>query len=449
MMPLVAGRYRIEGILGQGGMAVVHAAIDEATGREVALKRLHKMSAQEPQALARFDREARAMARIVSPHVVRILDAGADQEGPFLVMERLRGEMLMEYLRSVGKLPPRSVVELGAQILAGVAAAHRAGVIHRDLTADNIHLAEDHSIVKIVDFGISRIANSDEQTLTDGVVGTASYLSPEQIEEGPITHRTDLWSVGVLLYRCLTGRYPFEAETVIPLYARILRNPPEPLQGVDAVSAAEFEPFLRRSMSKQASARFSSAEEMRGALLNLRRASSMAAARPRFSSPRMASAGRRIAVAAAAGLVGVAAGKVLAHPVATPVADSFGLTVVPPSAEVLRAGVPIVDREHIPMQPSSSLLHVSAVGFRDRDVAMPERGGRLVVELVPEPALVVSTPIATSEAAIPDVVPRATRAPSAPPRRVLRPPAPAPAPSLSPAASGGKSAVKPIAVPRY
>jgi serine/threonine-protein kinase len=451
MTPLVADRYRIEGVLGQGGMGVVHAAIDEASGQEVAIKRLRQISAKAATTLARFDREARAMARIVSPHVVRILDAGADQEGPFLVMERLRGEMLGKCLQREGTLPPLSVVELGAQILAGLAAAHHAGVIHRDLKVDNIHLAEDYSVVKILDFGISRIEDVDEHTLTQGVVGTANYLAPEQIQKGAITHQTDLWSVGVLLYRCLTGRYPFEAATTLALYGRILRDPPEPLHELDAGNAAAFEPLLWRALSKQASARFSSADEMRSALLKLRRAPG---ARLPSSRPRVAF-GRWSAVAAVAALVGVAAGKVLAAPIATPTADSFGLTVIPASAEVLRDGVPIVDRDHISSQPSSSLLHVSAVGFRGRDVAIPDHGGRLIVELVPdlepatvpdlEPATVVATPIASSEATAPDVAPRAARAPASPLRRVPKSPGPSPAP----AASGGKGVVKPIAVPPY
>lgn len=252
---LVGGRYRLEGVLGEGGMAVVYGAIDEETGRRVAVKRLHQMfGGRDGQAYARFEREVRAMCRIVSPYVVEILDAGHDDDGPYLVMEHLSGESLADRLDEGGRLSPRAVIALGEQVLAAVAAAHRSGVIHRDLKPDNVQLtrtADGREMVKLLDFGISRVEGERSLTKDGQVVGTAQYLAPEQIQKSKLTHRVDLWATGVLLYRCLTGRCPFDADSAIGLYSAILLAPVPPLEQVDARTAAAFDPFFRRARSRR------------------------------------------------------------------------------------------------------------------------------------------------------------------------------------------------------
>ncbi len=236
---LVAGRYRIESILGRGGMGVVAAARDTRDDEDVAIKFLLPSAAADDDARERFVREARALLALRSEHVTRVLDVGNLANGaPFIVMERLHGIDLWKRLQKGGRLPVREAVALVRQACAGLAAAHDAGILHRDLKPANLFLVEHADgppSLKLLDFGVARSTATDGASshLTDASnwVGTAAYVSPEQFADpGTIDVRADVWSMGVVLYELIAGRLPFEGGgSPMSVLARQMREPPPPL----------------------------------------------------------------------------------------------------------------------------------------------------------------------------------------------------------------------------
>lgn len=274
--PSIRGKYEVGEVVGSGGMAVVFAAVNTSTERPVAIKQLRARYATVPKMVARFEREARAAGRIQSKHVVQILDVDHDDFGaPVIVMERLTGESLAERLARRQRLGPEEAIHITQQVLAGVGAAHDAGVVHRDLKAGNVFLAHEGrepEIVKILDFGISKIRDDDHEPLTrvGEALGTFSHMAPEQIRKGhTVTGRADLWSVGVVLYAMLSGHMPFEADDSISLLSRILEEPHTPLaqrSEVPSIVAELFDPLINRALAKRPSDRFASAYDMVQAL---------------------------------------------------------------------------------------------------------------------------------------------------------------------------------------
>ena len=233
--PMVGGKYKLGRLLGEGGMGAVYEAEHTGLGVKVAVKLLNEMFTADPSALSRFRREARAAAAIRHPSIVEVTDTGTDDEGvPFIVMELLHGESLSSLLRRERVLPPVTAVAICSQILAGLAAAHDKGVIHRDLKPGNIILArnDDGSTqVKILDFGISKFASgnvtSGDVTAAGAVIGTPRFMAPEQAKgQADLDGRIDIYAVGVLLYRMLTGRLPFAAKTQEEIIQQILEGKP-------------------------------------------------------------------------------------------------------------------------------------------------------------------------------------------------------------------------------
>ncbi|HEY6557326.1 MAG TPA: protein kinase [Polyangiaceae bacterium] len=213
---VVVGKYRVDQLLGRGGMGAVYRATHTAIGKRVALKFLERNIARDRDAALRFQREAEAASKVESAHIVQIFDSGTTDEGlPFLVMELLSGEDLRARLRREGRLPTSDVVNIAGQVLRGLAHAHQAHIVHRDLKPDNIFLCQrddDPVLVKIVDFGISKIMQGntvDTLTRRGTVLGTAFYMSPEQAQAlRDIDGRADLYSLGAILYEALAGRPP-------------------------------------------------------------------------------------------------------------------------------------------------------------------------------------------------------------------------------------------------
>ncbi len=238
---LLAGRYRLERTVGTGGMGQVWAARDELLGREVAIK-IQGVAGGSSEDLERFRREARAAAGVRHPNVVTIFDAGVDGDAAFLVMELLPGPTLAAYVAEHGELPEAEVVGLAEQIAAGLAAAHAAGVVHRDVKPANV-MFHGADTVKIVDFGIARLAHTSAARLTqtNAVVGSAPYLSPEQILGRPADERSDIYALGCVLTVMLTGRPPFEGDNVMAVInkhvhgvaPRIRERRPEVSAGLD------------------------------------------------------------------------------------------------------------------------------------------------------------------------------------------------------------------------
>lgn len=224
--PTSLGGYRVEDVIGRGGMGTVYRAI-APDGRAVALKRLNA-EVSNHDSVRRFLREARL--RIGHPNVVEPLGAGLDSQGqPYIVFELLEGRSLRAVFHE-GPLAGARLIGLALQICDGLAAAHELGIVHRDVKPSNVFLSEDGT-VRVLDFGVARLASETHWlTGTGDVVGTPSYVAPEQVSNGPVDVRTDVWGVGVLLYRGLSGRSPFERRDVVSTLLAVVEEEPRPLQ---------------------------------------------------------------------------------------------------------------------------------------------------------------------------------------------------------------------------
>ncbi|MGA8491178.1 MAG: protein kinase [Terriglobales bacterium] len=290
------GPYEIQSPLGAGGMGEVYRARDTRLGREVALKILPESFAREIDRLRRFEQEARAVAALNHPNILAIHDIGQHDGSPFLVSELLEGESLRAMLDR-GALPPRKTIEYGVQIAHGLAAAHEKGIVHRDLKPENIFVTKDGRI-KILDFGLAKLAqkaganldgHSDDVTLTSehtaaGVVmGTASYMAPEQVRGETVDPRTDIFAFGAVLYEMLSGVRAFRRDTPAETMTAVLKDDPPDLSASSPDSARVVSPSLerivRRCLEKNPEQRFQSALDLSFALSALSGTESSAIAR--------------------------------------------------------------------------------------------------------------------------------------------------------------------------
>lgn len=263
------GRYRVEKLLGEGGMGAVFAATNDVTGRAVAIKWMLPAMARSAEAVKRFLAEARATARIEHPNVIQIIDVGQDGAAPFLVMERLRGESLGERLGKEGRLSIQETLSIMIPACRGVAEAHSEGIIHRDIKPDNIFLChgKDGSPrpPKVLDFGISKLYEEGEQKLTQtgAIMGTPLYMSPEQINARREPDAGfDIYSLGVVLYECLAGRVPFDAPGLIGLLQRIGSGSATPLHAAAPDVPSEVCDVVMRAMAANRDHRYSTMQEL-------------------------------------------------------------------------------------------------------------------------------------------------------------------------------------------
>ncbi|MBV8953845.1 MAG: serine/threonine protein kinase, partial [Solirubrobacterales bacterium] len=230
----IAGRYRIESRLGVGGMSTVHLAFDQRLERYVAVKLLAEHLADDPTFVSRFRREALAAARLVHPNIVQVFDFGFDDGSHqhFIVMEHVPGQSCAELLRDQGHLPVERSIEIIAQACRGLDYAHRNGVIHRDVKPGNL-LVSEADAVKLADFGIARATDQSSITQVGSVLGTAAYLAPEQARGEEAGPRSDIYSLGVVTYQLLSGRLPYEANSLSELALKQQREAPIPLQRIN------------------------------------------------------------------------------------------------------------------------------------------------------------------------------------------------------------------------
>jgi len=271
---LIAGKYRLEKVAGEGGMGLVYAAEHLVLKQRVAVKVLLPDAAQSEAVVERFAREAQAAARIQSEHVARVMDAGSTAKGaPFLVMEYLEGCDLEELLHLQGPLPVTEVVDYLLQALEALAHAHAVGLVHRDLKPANLFLAcrpDGGNVIKILDFGISKAvkATREEKVLTgQAVLGSPMYMSPEQLRNAKeLDARADLWSLGVVAYELLTGKPPFDGDGVGEIFAAVLEKTAEPACAVNPKVPLELSQIIARCLERRPEDRWSDAAELSRAL---------------------------------------------------------------------------------------------------------------------------------------------------------------------------------------
>jgi eukaryotic-like serine/threonine-protein kinase len=273
---LFDGRYRIQRKLGAGGMADVYLAEDQELGRRVAIKILNGRHANDAQFIERFRREAKNAAALNHPNIVSIYDRGEAEDTYYIAMEFLDGRTLKELIVGHGAAPVRVAIEYARQILSALRFAHRHGIVHRDIKPHNV-LVDAEGRVKVTDFGIAR-AGTSQMTETGSIVGTAQYLSPEQARGGEVDQRSDLYSLGVVLYELLTGKTPFEGDTPVEVAMKHLSNAPKPPSELRKDIPPELDMVVLRALAKDPNDRYQSADEMEGDLDRVARGLPIAAA---------------------------------------------------------------------------------------------------------------------------------------------------------------------------
>jgi eukaryotic-like serine/threonine-protein kinase len=257
---LFDGRYRIVRRIGAGGMANVYLAEDQELGRRVAIKILNDRHANDEQFVERFRREAKNAASLSHPNIVSIYDRGLAEGTYYIAMEHLDGRNLKELLVARGPAPPRIAIQYTRDILAALAFAHRHSIVHRDIKPHNVLVDRDNR-VKVTDFGIAR-AGASQMTEAGSIVGTAQYLSPEQARGTTVDHRSDLYSVGIVLYELLTGEVPFTGDSPVEIAMKHLSaQPPLPSERKESVPQ-DLDLVVTRALAKDPAERYQSAEEM-------------------------------------------------------------------------------------------------------------------------------------------------------------------------------------------
>ncbi|WP_197517058.1 protein kinase [Mycobacterium sp. E2699] len=258
---LLDGRYRVESRIASGGTSTVYRGLDVRLDRPVAVKVMDARYAGDDQFLTRFQLEARTVARLKNPGLVAVYDQGLDARHPFLVMELIEGGTLRELLAERGPMPPHAVAAVLRPVLGGLAAAHRAGLVHRDVKPENVLISDDGD-VKIADFGLVRAVAAAGITSTSVILGTAAYLSPEQVRDGTASPRSDVYSSGILTYELLTGRAPFTGDSALSVaYRRLDADVPPPSAAIDGVPP-QFDDLVLRATARDPADRYADAVEM-------------------------------------------------------------------------------------------------------------------------------------------------------------------------------------------
>ena len=263
---ILAERYRLDEVIGRGGMSTVYRATDLSLDRTVAVKvALDPLVEQSPIYLARFTREAQSAAALNNPAVVTVYDAGADGPTRFIVMEYIRGKSLAEIMSGHKPLEPHEAARIAEQVAGALSAAHAAGIVHRDIKPGNIMLAGDGS-VKVLDFGIARALEGQALTQTATVLGTSAYMSPEQALGQPVDARSDIYSLGCVLYEMLTGEPPFIADVAAAVLHQHVRVAPKPARERNPDIPPALDALVMQMIAKSPDDRPQTAAEVRDRL---------------------------------------------------------------------------------------------------------------------------------------------------------------------------------------
>ena len=263
---LVGGRYALGELIGEGGAARVYHARDKVLDRVVALKLLRDEYGTDEEFIARFYREARAVASLSNANIVDIYDYGAHEKTYFIAMQYIEGTDLKSILRSEGRLDPARVVALSDDILRGLGAAHERGIVHRDVKPQNLLVRANDGHVKLTDFGVARTLDASQHTAAGTTVGTAHYMAPEQASGGVLSPASDLYAVGVVLFEALTGKLPYDGTTALQIALQHMRDPIPSLNAIAPEVPPALAQVVERALAKDPAARYPNAEAMRLAL---------------------------------------------------------------------------------------------------------------------------------------------------------------------------------------
>jgi serine/threonine-protein kinase len=258
---VLSGRYRLEAKLGSGGMSTVYLARDETLDRPVAVKVMHREMSEQEDQLARFRQEARAVAKLSHPNVVSVIDAGEDGGHPYIVFEYVEGETLKQRVSRVGALDPQEAIAYAIEVARGLAVAHSRQMVHRDIKPQNI-LIDDEGRAKLTDFGISRQLEQDGMTATGRVLGTTDYVAPEQAMGKAVDPRSDIYSLGVVLYEMLVGQVPFKADSQVGVAMKHVNEELPDVQSRRPEVSAAVALVVERATAKDPARRYQAIGEM-------------------------------------------------------------------------------------------------------------------------------------------------------------------------------------------
>ena len=258
---ILGGRYKIEEIIGNGGMAEVYKAYCTKLNRYVAIKVLKKEFSCDAEFVERFNLESQAAAGISHSNIVSVYDVGCDDGIHYIVMELVEGITLKDYINTHGMLPWRQALDFSIQICDAMAHAHREGIVHRDIKPQNIMVTSDN-MLKVMDFGIARTANKDITTENNTAIGTVHYISPEQARGGYVDERSDIYSMGIVMYEMLTGKVPFDDENAVAIAIKHMQNRPVPPRDIVIVVPYEFEAICLKAMEKNPENRYATTDDL-------------------------------------------------------------------------------------------------------------------------------------------------------------------------------------------
>jgi predicted Ser/Thr protein kinase len=258
---VLADRYELDSVLGHGGMADVYLGTDRVLGRQIAVKILDSQFARDSSFVARFRREAQSAASLNHPNVVSVFDSGSDDGTHFIVMEYVQGKTLSQLIRERDRVPPKLAAQVASSVARALAFAHREGIVHRDVKPGNIMLTPSGD-VKVMDFGIARATASESLTQTATVLGTATYFSPEQAQGEGVDARSDIYSLGVVLFEMLTGQPPFAGETAVSIAYKHVREDPVPPSRLNEDVPADLDAVVLKCLAKNPANRYQTADEL-------------------------------------------------------------------------------------------------------------------------------------------------------------------------------------------
>jgi serine/threonine protein kinase len=397
---VIADRYRLEAPIGRGAMGAVWRAVHVRLESPVAIKFLNAAIAGDPDMLERFMREARSAAAVRSSHVVQIFDYGVDGSVPYIAMELLLGEPLDERLAARGMLAPPELDKVFGEVARAVSVAHELGVVHRDIKPANIFIAREGGleVTKVLDFGIAKLIDRPLEapvgsgTHTGIILGTPNYMSPEQARgHRGVDHRSDLWSLAVLAFECVTGRQPFESDALGDLVVKICTAQPLVPSELAAVPAA-FDAWFRRGVDKDPEARFGSAAEMADALHVLLAVEGLAAE----SRPRSAPAHLEL-VAAGSTTAGITPSSSARWPMSAPnELTPRSLTAQAVASEVLAPSSPPARRRRLALA-SVPLLMLGLALVASLSSTPPEPESRVTRASTPSAAISAPSPVPSAQ----------------------------------------------------